>query len=95
MQISVLTEMKVLLALMMAATSGFALATETAEAADAQSQPALEHYSYSSKLDIARVIDQTPIPAVCAVVPRQMTYEDHQGHRHTVEYLVMGNGCTP
>lgn len=86
--------MKVLLALMMAATSSLALATESAEAADAP-QPALEHYSYSTKLDIARVIDKTPVPYVCGVVPTQMTYEDHKGHRHTVEYLVMGNGCTP
>lgn len=82
--------MKALLALMMAATSGFAFAAVAAD-----TQPAVEHYSYSDKLDIARVIDKTPVPYVCGVVPQKMTYEDHQGHRHTLEYLVMGNGCTP
>jgi len=24
----------------------------------------------------------------------QMTYEDHQGQRHTLQYSVMGNGCS-
>ncbi|WP_249673857.1 DUF2790 domain-containing protein [Pseudomonas abieticivorans] len=50
-------------------------------------------YKYGDKLDIAKVINLSDIPNVCKVVPAQMTYEDHQGQRHTVEYQVMGNGC--
>jgi len=75
------------------ALSGFcrvAMADETA----ASPQPVVEPYSYSQHLDIARVISSTPIPDVCAVVPMQMTYDDHNGQRHTMSYLIMGNGCT-
>ena len=34
------------------------------------------------------------IPSVCEVVPAQMVYEDSQGKQHTLEYRVMGNGCS-
>lgn len=54
---------------------------------------ALEHYDYGMHLDIARVIRPPHTPKVCRVVPVQMTYEDHQGKRHRLEYLTMGNGC--
>lgn len=57
-------------------------------------QPAVEQYSYSSHLDIAKVLHQDPIPSVCGVVPVQMTYLDHQGQQHIMQYSVMGNGCT-
>ncbi|MFP3518649.1 DUF2790 domain-containing protein [Pseudomonas sp. SIMBA_077] len=58
------------------------------------SQPAVEHYTYATDLDIAKVINLSPVEDVCAVVPAKMTYEDHQGKRHVLEYSVMGNGCT-
>lgn len=57
-------------------------------------QPAVEQYSYSSHLDIAKVIHMDPVPDVCEVVPVQMTYLDHQGQQHVMEYRVMGNGCS-
>jgi len=56
-------------------------------------QPAVEQYSYSSHLDIAKVIHQDPVPDVCGVVPLQMTYLDHHGQQHVMQYSVMGNGC--
>ena len=57
-------------------------------------QPVVEHYSYSSELDIAKVISMSEIPNVCEVVPARMVYEDSQGIKHTLEYRVMGNGCS-
>ena len=57
-------------------------------------QPAVEQYSYSSHLDIAKVIHLDPVPDVCDVVPVQMTYLDHQGQQHVMQYTVMGNGCS-
>lgn len=56
-------------------------------------QPAVEQYTYSSHPDIAKVVHQDPIPNVCGVVPIHMTYLDHQGQQHVMEYSVMGNGC--
>ncbi|MCH4872848.1 DUF2790 domain-containing protein [Pseudomonas sp. TMW22091] len=57
-------------------------------------EPAVEQYSYSSHLDIAKVIHMDPVPDVCEVVPVHMTYLDHQGQQHVMEYRVMGNGCS-
>lgn len=82
--------MKHLIALLLAGIATTALAGETTST----SQPAVEHYSYGTTLDIANVISLSNIPKVCEVVPAQMTYEDHQGQRHTVEYQVMGDGCS-
>ncbi|WP_455926275.1 DUF2790 domain-containing protein [Pseudomonas putida] len=53
----------------------------------------VQEYSYGTHLDIAKVVSMTNIPDVCEVVPAKMTYLDHQGERHTIEYRVMGNGC--
>lgn len=55
--------------------------------------PAVEQYTYGSHPDIAHVIHQDRIPDVCGVVQMKMTYEDHQGQVHTMQYAVMGNGC--
>lgn len=57
-------------------------------------EPAVEQYSYSSHLDIAKVIHMDPVPDVCEVVPVHMTYLDLQGQQHVMEYRVMGNGCS-
>ena len=84
--------MKTLIALLMAGVSCLSMAEE--RIADVQQHLRVEHYSYSSHLDIAKVIDKSPVPETYGVVPVQMTYEDHQGQRHTMEYLVMGNGCS-
>jgi hypothetical protein len=81
--------MKSLIAL---ALVGFA-AVSTVAMADSANQPVAQEYNYSTHLDIAKVIDISAVPNVCQVVPATMTYEDHQGVRHTIEYKVMGNGC--
>ena len=54
----------------------------------------VEHYTYATDLDVAKVISVTPTADVCEVVPAQMIYEDHQGQRHILEYRIMGNGCS-
>lgn len=83
--------MKTLLALVLVGVSSFALADEVKTAA---TQPVVEQYDYSTNLDIARVISLSTLPNVCEVVPATMTYEDHQGQRHTIEYRAMGDGCS-
>lgn len=82
--------MKALVALTLLAVSSFALAGQ----APGAEQQAVEKYSYGTKLDIAKVISLSKVANVCEVVPATMVYEDHQGQRHTVEYRVMGDGCS-
>ncbi|CAI8906783.1 MULTISPECIES: DUF2790 domain-containing protein [Pseudomonas] len=55
---------------------------------------AVEEYTYSTHLDIAKVISMSEIPSVCEVVPARMEYEDSSGQRHILRYSVMGNGCS-
>ncbi|MFJ3484267.1 DUF2790 domain-containing protein [Pseudomonas sp. NPDC090202] len=83
-------------ALVVMALCGFsaaAMAQEGPKENSSQAQP-VEPYTYSTHLDIAKVISVDEVPNVCAVVPQHMTYEDSQGKRHVMEYLVMGNGCS-
>ena len=83
-------------ALVVMALCGFsavAMAQDGPSEISSQAQP-VEHYTYSTDLDIARVISVDETPNVCNVVPQRMTYEDSQGKRHVLEYLVMGNGCS-
>jgi len=86
--------MKALALLVISGLSGMVAAAELPAAAGSQGQPAVEQYNYSMHLDIARVVRLDEIPNVCGVVPVQMTYQDHQGELHTIEYSVMGNGCS-
>ncbi|CAG8867579.1 hypothetical protein PS627_02560 [Pseudomonas fluorescens] len=81
--------MKPLLILALLGLSPFALADEPAAA----SQPVVQQYDYSVNLDIKRVISLSTIPDVCEVVPATMTYEDHQGQIHVLQYRAMGQGC--
>ncbi|WP_296181011.1 DUF2790 domain-containing protein [Pseudomonas sp. UBA1879] len=76
-------------ALAMAEESGAKVAAH-----EQRTQQQVEHYSYSTKLDIAKVISVGEVPNVCRVVPQHMTYEDSHGQRHVMEYMVMGNGCS-
>ena len=82
--------MKTLIALLMASIATVALANETTT----PSHSSVEQYRYGESLDIAKVISLSTVPNVCEVVPQQMTYEDPQGHRHTLEFQVMGDGCS-
>lgn len=62
-------------------------------AARTQGQPPVEHYTYATHLDVAKVISEDPIPNVCGIAPVHMTYLDSKGKRHVLEYEVAGNGC--
>ena len=83
--------MKRLIAL---ALIGFSTLAAADELQVTQLQPVVEHYTYATDLDIARVVSLSNIPKVCEVVPATMVYEDSQGQRHTLEYQVMGDGCS-
>lgn len=54
----------------------------------------IKSYQYGMDLDIKKVIAIKGNHKACGVVPMQMLYEDSQGQRHRLEYLVMGTGCT-
>lgn len=82
--------MKVLIALVLVGFSAIATAAES----PAPVKPATEEYTYSTHLDIAKVVSMSEPADVCEVVPATMTYEDHQGQLHTMKYQVMGNGCS-
>jgi len=73
--------------------SAMAMAEESGAKVAVQQQR-VEEYTYSTKLDIAKVISVDEVPNVCQVVPQHMTYVDSQGKRHVLEYQVMGNGCS-
>jgi Protein of unknown function (DUF2790) len=75
-----------LIALSLLAVSGMAAASSD------KSVNHVEDYSYSSKLDIAKVVS-APDLGFCGVQPVQMTYQDHAGATHTVRYEVIGSGC--
>ncbi|MBJ9978310.1 DUF2790 domain-containing protein [Pseudomonas sp. S75] len=83
--------MKALLVLLLGGVCSAAMADDATRAAE---QIPVEQYTYSQHLDIAKVLAMSPVASVCEVVPARMTYEDSQGHRHILEYRVMGNGCS-
>ena len=85
--------MKALLVLALSSLCATAMADE-AQTDVAQQQPAIEDYTYSMDLDIAKVISMSEVPNVCEVVPMKMEYDDSKGHRHILRYSVMGNGCS-
>jgi hypothetical protein len=85
--------MKALLVLALGSLCLSALADEVPTDV-AQQQPAIEEYTYSTHLDIAKVISMSEAPNVCEVVPMKMEYEDSQGQRHILRYSMMGNGCS-
>ncbi|MDD0842863.1 DUF2790 domain-containing protein [Pseudomonas sp. Gutcm_11s] len=84
--------MRALTLLALAGLSPFAFAAPE-EVATADNQPAVEVYTYDMELDVAHVISTTDVSQICGVTPSIMTYEDHQGRRHRLEYLVIGGGC--
>lgn len=85
--------MKALALLVLAGMSAFALAEEPAESTVA-GESVIEQYHYGMELDIAKVLSRSEISDVCGVVPAYMTYEDHQGKVHRLEYVVFGQGCS-
>ncbi|CRM63700.1 hypothetical protein H097_18659 [Pseudomonas sp. FH4] len=87
--------MKALLVMALASLCATAaLADEIPTDVASQSTAIVEEYTYTTDLDIAKVVSMSSIPNVCEVVPARMEYEDHQGQRHILNYKVMGNGCS-
>lgn len=85
--------MKALLVLALTSLCATAMADEI-QTDVALQQPAVEEYTYSMNLDIAKVISMSEVPNVCEVVPAKMVYDDSKGQRHILRYSVMGNGCS-
>jgi hypothetical protein len=71
-----------------------AMADDGAGQAQADDPVDTQEYSYSTQLDVAKVVSMSTIPDVCGVVPAKMVYEDSQGRRHALIYKVMGGGCS-
>ncbi|EZP66364.1 Type IIA topoisomerase (DNA gyrase/topo II, topoisomerase IV), A subunit [Pseudomonas sp. RIT357] len=71
-----------------------ALADEAPTELAGQNAPIVEDYTYSTHLDVAKVLSMSEVPNVCEVVPAKMEYEDSQGQRHILNYKIMGNGCS-
>ncbi len=84
--------MKALLVLALSSLCATAMADQIPTNVASQQAP-IEEYTYSSDLDIAKVISMSEVPNVCEVVPARMEYEDSKGQRHILQYSVLGNGC--
>jgi Protein of unknown function (DUF2790) len=84
--------MKALLVLALSSLCATAMADEIPTDVANNTIP-VEEYTYSTHLDIAKVISMSEVPSVCEVVPARMEYEDSKGQRHILRYSVMGNGC--
>lgn len=52
--------------------------------------PAIQEYRYGTSIDVARVIEQTPMARGCDVAPMLMTYEDSAGQLITLRYQLEG-----
>ncbi len=85
--------MKALLVLALSSLCATAMADEIPTDVASNTVP-VEEYTYSTHLDIAKVVSMSEIPDVCEVVPARMEYEDSNGQRHILRYSVMGNGCS-
>jgi Protein of unknown function (DUF2790) len=84
--------MKASLLFLLMGVSAVSMAGEMQEQT-AQQQSSVEQYSYATKLDIASVKSISSVSAACGTTPVDMTYLDSKGQQHTVEYLVVGDGC--
>lgn len=88
-------EMKALVVLALSSLCATAaLADEAPTELAGANAPIVDDYTYSTHLDVAKVLSMSDIPQVCEVVPVKMEYEDSQGQRHILNYHVMGNGCS-
>lgn len=70
-----------------------AFADDSATTVDTTQTP-VDTYSYSTTLDIHRVISVSDTGDECGPVPKQMLYEDSHGQRRILQYQVMGSGCS-
>jgi hypothetical protein len=85
--------MKASLLFLLMGVSAVSMAGELQEQTAQQQQSGVEQYSYAAKLDVANVKSITDVSSVCGNAPVEMTYLDSKGQQHTVEYLVVGDGC--
>ena len=69
----------------------FADGHRPAETAD---NTTVETYTYSTPLDIQKVISVTDVSDKCGATPVRMTYQDVQGQQHVIEYRGVGIACT-
>lgn len=51
--------------------------------------PEIVEYKYGMKLDVVKVVRQTPVTQSCEVMPRLMTYENSVGELITMQYQVL------
>ena len=66
-----------------------ALADEAPTELAGQNAPIVEDYTYSTHLDVAKVLSMSSIPEVCEVVPVKMEYEDSQSQPHILYYQMI------
>lgn len=48
----------------------------------------------ATPLDIAKVISQTPDNGSCGIEPMRLVYQDSHGVIHTLDYTIIGSGCS-
>jgi len=84
--------MKASVLMLLMCVSAVSMADEKIEAT-AQQQPAVEEYTYSMSLDVAKVLSVSQVSSGCEAAPVQMSYLDSAGKQHIVQYLEMGTGC--
>ncbi|MDR6917265.1 hypothetical protein J2X66_004144 [Pseudomonas sp. 3296] len=75
-------------ALFLIALSGTAAAASAATASTSN----VEDYSYSTPLNIAKVVNITR-GDYCGIGPREMTYVDTMGATHILRYQAFGDSC--
>ncbi|WP_213939414.1 DUF2790 domain-containing protein [Pseudomonas sp. dw_612] len=63
-------------------------------ATQAQAQDSAVAYHYGMDLDIAQVVNITPVADVCGPSPVEMTYLDSKGATHILQYSEFGTGCS-
>ncbi|MDB6047741.1 MAG: hypothetical protein JWR17_487 [Pseudomonas sp.] len=85
--------MKASVLMLLMSVSAVTMADENVEAT-AHQQQAVEQYTYSMNLDIAKVLSVSQVSSGCEAGPVQMDFLDSTGKEHIVQYLEMGTGCS-
>lgn len=52
--------------------------------------PTIQDFTYGKFVDVARLIEQTPMARSCEAAPMLMTYEDSSGQLVTLRYRLEG-----
>ncbi|WP_238066149.1 MULTISPECIES: DUF2790 domain-containing protein [Pseudomonas] len=84
--------MKYLFAIIAFTVASHSFAAQTSDEASQHKSNTVESYHYGMAMDIAHVISMTNNDeSGCGVVPASITYVDHQGVTHTIDYLKVSN----